>query len=115
MKNFKKEKDVPVATFSAMPFGMILLTSKGGNIMYMNSAFTEITGYAIDDFSNVEDAYKRFYPNAKYREEVAKICFNTKNKSGVTKSFKVICKDGSIKHLEFTPFFRRLASYYGIK
>ncbi len=102
----QREKDTLLTILESIPHGIALI-NKQGNYQYVNPHFTKITGYTIEDIPNKKIWFEKVYPDPEYREKV----FNTwatdsKNTGlGEYREFKVICKNGDSKHIEFRSTF----------
>jgi diguanylate cyclase (GGDEF)-like protein len=76
-----------------------------GEIQYVNKAFTDMFGYAIDDIRTIEQWRKRAFPDQKYRDEITaawgeKTQFALDNKSPITDTIVTICcKNGDSKRV----------------
>jgi len=93
-------------TFSTIlehhPFGIAQIDWKGRHL-YINPAFTKITGYTLEDVPTVEEWFRKAYPDPDYRKEVAA----SWQKLGLIKeesddaAFRIVCKGGTEKDMEF--------------
>ncbi|MBU1696404.1 MAG: PAS domain S-box protein, partial [Proteobacteria bacterium] len=102
----QKEKETLSTILESTPHG-ISLTDNHGKYLYVNPYFTEITGYELKDIPTKEDWFKKAYPDKKYRKKVSEAWSNDVNHSyrGKHREFKIICKDGQSKHIEFRSTF----------
>ena len=76
-----------------------------GKILEINKGFTEITGYDMSDIKNINDWFLRAYPDENYRNIVS-VSWNESLTTDIAiKTFKVNCKDGVVKDLEFRATF----------
>ncbi|MBN1197430.1 MAG: PAS domain S-box protein [Candidatus Aminicenantes bacterium] len=79
------------------PFGMVLSTEQGEYI-YINSKFTELTGYDMNDVPNGREWFRKAFPDKDYRRLViSKWVEDFKDALPGEKKprvFTVICKDG---------------------
>ena len=73
----------------------------------MNSTFTSITGYTLNDISSKEEWFEKVYSDVDYRKKVAKAWERDilHDGPGKVREFKIKCKDGNIKHIEFRSSF----------
>ena len=99
------EKQFKMFTDSA-PFGISIM--KANQVFeYLNSMFTEIFGYTIEDLPDKETWFKKAYPDEDYRDEVLcawKKDFVNDSSSGKRspRVFRVRCKNGQEKIIHFT-------------
>ncbi len=88
------------------PLG-ILISDKKERAIYINSYFTEIFGYNLNDVPSVEAWWPLAYPDKKYRTKVQSewktAIAEAQEKRSAMKpmEFAVRCKDGKIKEIEF--------------
>lgn len=86
------------------PSGVSLI-DKAGNYLYINPEFTNITGYTLEDIPIGREWFKKAYPDPAYRKKVIKAWKKDMNTAqegrGVDVEFKVTCKDGQEKDIEF--------------
>ena len=79
------------------------INDKSLKITYINSEFTRVFGYTLQDIPTVNDWYLRAYPDAEYRKQTKKIWFNELEKSKITGNpipameYEVTCKNGDKK------------------
>jgi len=76
-----------------------------GKLLKINKEFTEITGYDMNDIKDVNDWFLKAYPDENYRNIVNDSWTEALTTDIAIKTFKVNCKDGSIKDLEFRATF----------
>jgi len=76
-----------------------------GTILHINPHFTKITGYDSDDIPHLKDWFLRAYPDEKYRDSVVQEWKQAKEDNVVERTFSVTCKNGTVKTIEFHPFF----------
>jgi len=85
----------------------IVVSDENDNTLYMNSKFTEIFGYALDDMPSVEQWWLLAYPDETVREEVREQWQKAVDKAKKNRSeiepleHPVTCKDGSVREIEF--------------
>ncbi|NLW36155.1 MAG: PAS domain S-box protein [Syntrophorhabdus aromaticivorans] len=84
------------------PFGIAQIDWKGTHL-YINPAFTKITGYTLEDVPTAEEWFRRAYPDPDYRKEVIASWERTGLiKEGSTDAaYRIMCKDGKKKDIEF--------------
>jgi PAS domain S-box-containing protein len=74
-----------------------------GRFIYINPAFTNITGYTLEDIFAGRDWFHRASPFPEYREEIVSSLKRDVIQKGVEKIFSVVCKNREIKEIEFKP------------
>ncbi|MCX7857218.1 MAG: PAS domain S-box protein [Deltaproteobacteria bacterium] len=96
-----KEKETFFSVFENLPVG-IIVTDEKGKVRYINKEFTDITGYTKDDVPDGKTFFRKAYPDPDFRHMVIDIWKRAK-KEKVKDSFqfRVTCKDGSEKEIEF--------------
>jgi PAS domain S-box-containing protein len=82
------------------PYGILLIDKKGHGL-YANRAFTDVTGYTLDDIPTESDWFRSVYPGEAHQGGVVR-----GKKKGLparerTRSLRIVCKDQSIKDVEF--------------
>ncbi|MBC2704852.1 PAS domain-containing hybrid sensor histidine kinase/response regulator [Desulfobacula sp.] len=102
----QKEKETLSTILESTPHGIALIGSHG-KYRYVNPFFTKITGYTLEDIATKEDWFKKAYPDKKYRKKVSEVWTNDNNHSyrGKHREFKIRCKDGQSKYIEFRSTF----------
>jgi len=96
----KKEREIFYSTLQEAPNGVVLI-DKDGRYLYVNSEFTAITGYALEDIPTGKDWFLRAYPDPNYREQVIKAWKKNLDNRALDGAFSVVCKDGTVKEIEF--------------
>ncbi|OGP95227.1 MAG: hypothetical protein A2157_09545 [Deltaproteobacteria bacterium RBG_16_47_11] len=89
------------------PIGLSALNNRGRH-EYVNSKFTEIFGYTLEDIPTGRNWLEKAYPDPEYRQKVL-ACWKEDldaAKGGKTppRVFTVTCKDGSTKEILFKHF-----------
>lgn len=74
---------------------------KGGALLLMNRGVEDITGYTPEEIRTVEDWFLRAYPDPAYRNEVLSIWNSDKEEKIRSREFRITCKDGTVKDIEF--------------
>ncbi|MBN1849488.1 MAG: PAS domain S-box protein [Deltaproteobacteria bacterium] len=101
-----KERERFKALVEEFPFG-VSLVSQDGKWEYLNTKFTEIFGYTLEDIPSGRDWFKKAHPDSRYREHVISTWINDQHESKVgearERTFPVTCKDGSEKLIHFRP------------
>lgn len=88
------------------PLGSAIL-DHDGNFLLVNNAFEEMFGYNMEDVADVQRWLERAYPSKRYRENVSGVWSQdasqlfTGNVHSTIRIFKVTCKDGTVKDVEF--------------
>ena len=82
------------------PYGIVLVDRDGRNL-YANGAFTEITGYTLGDIPTGREWFQKAYPDETYRKEVISVWKKDLVQGELTRMFRVLCKDQSLKEVEF--------------
>jgi PAS domain S-box-containing protein/putative nucleotidyltransferase with HDIG domain len=83
-------------------YGVVLM-DKDGKYLYVNPAFTAITGYTLEDIPTGRDWMHKAYPDKEYRQKVREFWKKDFELGGVNRELRVVCKDGGIKEIEFRP------------
>lgn len=88
------------------PYGLILIEASG-RWLFVNPAFTQITGYTLEDIPDGRAWFNRAFPDEKKRKEVSQL-WKKDYQEGITKDreFEIVCKDGQKKWLEMRSSFR---------
>jgi PAS domain S-box-containing protein len=110
----QRERDTFFAILQKAPYGVVFLDNEGKTIL-INIEFTTITGYSHEDIPTLKDWFRLAYPDKKYRDTVTdiltrdiavsmddKIFYETYHRT-FFRTFKITCKDGTIKEIEFRP------------
>jgi len=102
----QEEKETLSTILKSTPHGITLIDNHG-KYLYVNSYFTKITGYTLQDIATKEDWFKKAYPDKKYRKKVSQVWNSDNNHSyrGKHREFKIRCKDGQSKYIEFRSTF----------
>lgn len=96
----KKERETFYTTLQETPDGVALI-DKNGKYLYINTAFTNITGYTLKDIATGKDWFNKAYQDSNYREHVIKIWKRDFARGALDRVFSVVCKDGTVKEIEF--------------
>lgn len=91
------------AILKKAPYGVIL-TDSDGKLIYSNPEFTHISGYEHSDVPTTRDWLNKAYPDIEYRKKVIEFWKKDVTRKGVDRIFHIVCKDGSVKEIEFRPF-----------
>jgi PAS domain S-box-containing protein len=110
----QKERDTFFSILQKAPYGAVFL-DKDGKSIFINTEFTAITGYIQNDIPTLRDWFSLAYPNKKYRDMVINTLkqdsegvyedkiFQNKFHRAFFRTFRVTCKDGTIREIEFRP------------
>jgi PAS domain S-box-containing protein len=88
--------------FENDPHGIAQI-SKEGYYLYVNPRFMEITGYTLEDVPTGKEWFRKAYPDPDYRKQVMEAWKedSTKLVQGKGFEFRITCRDGSFKDIEF--------------
>jgi len=108
------ERDTFFSVLKKAPYGVVLI-DKDEKGIFSNVEFTAITGYTLKDVSILKDWFRQAYPDKKYRDVVINTLrrdteeadsdrlYQNKFQRAFFRTFTVICKDGTVKEIEFRP------------
>ncbi len=86
-----------------LPLGVIVW-GQNKNVIHLNKSFTDITGYSLDDMPHLSKWPNLAYPDPQYRHQVREHWKNAIKHDAVAE-YKVHCKSGVIKDIEFRATF----------
>ena len=88
------------------PHGIALIDNSGQYI-HINAYFTKLTGYTLKDIPNKKIWFEKAYPDKNYKKQIAQTWENDNKKLGMgnTREFKIQCKNGQSKQIEFRSTF----------
>lgn len=98
----KEERRTFFTVLQKAPYGAVIIDRKG-KYLYANQEFTRITGYDLTDVPTGMDWFTKAYPDPDYRREVLQGWKKDIGTKGITRTFRVRCKDGQEKDIEFRP------------
>jgi two-component system, cell cycle sensor histidine kinase and response regulator CckA len=98
----QKERETFFPILHKAPYGIALI-DKDGNFIYINPAFTNITGYTLEDIFTARDWFHRASPFSEYRQEITDSLKKDVIQKGLEKTFSVACKNEEVKEIEFKP------------
>ena len=112
----QKERDTLFSILERVPYGVVFL-DKDGKTLFTNTEFTAMTGYTLEDVPTTSDWFRLAYPDKQYGEEISASetwkrdkdqrepdnLFRKMLKRVFFRAFSVMCKDGTIKEIEFRP------------
>lgn len=99
----REQHDLLQNLLQNIPLG-IAVWDKRKNIVHLNNRFTEITGYTEADLPNLMLWPDLAYPDPVYRKYV-KEQWQKLDKSNSSEEYKITCKNGEIKEIEFQAAF----------
>lgn len=100
----QKERDTVFAVLEKAPYGAVLI-DRNGKYLYVNPQFTVITGYTVDDIPTRWEWLEKAYPDPDYRTMVREVWETDSAIGKESRIFKVTCKNGDVKQIEFRPTF----------
>ncbi len=100
LKDLQNQRDLLNSLFENIPLG-VTLWSRDGRLLYANPTFTDVTGYSPHDIDNVRDWLNLAYPDPAIRREVVRIVKDHDNLLSSVREFKITCRSGKMKHIEF--------------
>jgi PAS domain S-box-containing protein len=100
----REQRDLLSVLFENVSLG-ITLWGKTDNFLFSNNGFTEITGYSKNDIQTLGDWFSLAYPDRKYRNKVLNDWKDSSYKKEAIRQFKVACKSGEMKDIEFRAAF----------
>jgi len=100
----QNEKEKFQVLVEESPLGVSII-GKDHNYKYINSKFTEIFGYTLEDIPTGREWFVKAYPDKEYRNQVISAWINdlkgTVHGESRPRTFTVRCKDGSEKVIYF--------------
>jgi PAS domain S-box-containing protein len=103
----RESQDTLLSAMESSPYGIVLVND-AGKIDYVNTAFTQMLGYARADVPDAETWFEKAYPDPDYRDAVKQtwneyIIDNENFKDAPDKGrvFEVACTDGAKREIEF--------------
>jgi PAS domain S-box-containing protein len=98
----QKERETFFPILHKAPYGIALIDSDG-KFIYINPAFTHITGYTLEDISSGRDWFHIASPFLEYRLEIINSWKKDVIQKCIEKVLSIACKNGEIKEIEFKP------------
>ncbi|MGD1996829.1 MAG: GAF domain-containing protein, partial [Anaerolineae bacterium] len=98
----ERERETFFSILQKAPYG-VLLIDKDERCLYVNTEFTKITGYVLEDVPNMSVWFQKAYPDPDYRQKVIDT-WQGDTAQRISRVFNVTCKDGEVdKEVEFRP------------
>lgn len=105
-EGLETEKEKFLALVEEAPLAVALI-GQDGHYKYVNSKFTEIFGYTLEDIPTGRAWFQKAYPHEEHRKHVVSIWLNdlkhAKRGEPRPRTFTVRCKNGSDKMIYFIP------------
>jgi len=98
----QKERETFFPILHKAPYGIALIDNDG-KITYINPAFTNITGYTLEDIFLGRQWLHKALGFLEYREEIINSQKRGVVEKCIEKTFSIICKNGEIKAIEVRP------------
>jgi PAS domain S-box-containing protein len=103
----QKEREISLSILENAPYGVALI-DKGGQYIYTNPEFTNITGYMLQDVPTGKDWFQKAFPDPKDRERMLKLWKEDRSKGDmINREFSISCKDEKISQIDFRSTFLR--------
>jgi PAS domain S-box-containing protein len=97
------------------PFGIVVI-DKAGTFKYINLKFREIFGYDLNDAPDGRTWFRKAFPDPTYRHHAISVWINelgsSKPGETISKTFTVVCKDGTEKIVNFIPVKLETGEYF---
>jgi len=97
------------------PFGIVVI-DKAGTFKYINPQFREIFGYDLNDAPDGKTWFRKAFPDPTYRHHAISVWINelgsSKPGEKISKTFTVVCKDGTEKIVNFIPVKLETGEYF---
>lgn len=100
----RKERETFFPILHNAPYGIALIDNNG-KFIYINPAFTNITGYTLEDISFGKDWVHAASPFLEFRQEITNSWNRNVIQKCVEKILSIICKNGEIKQIACKPTF----------
>jgi diguanylate cyclase (GGDEF)-like protein/PAS domain S-box-containing protein len=97
-----REREIFVTILQHALYGVVLLDRDGKHV-YVNPAFTAITGYTLEDIPTSRDWTHKAYPDEAYRQKVTALWKKDKRLGVAKRVISVVCKNGETREIEFGP------------
>jgi len=83
----------------------ITVWSREGLFLFSNKYFTQLTGYSVENIKDIGEWFANAYPDPIYRGVVLKDWEKSTKLIDAVREFKVTCKNGQVKNIEFRGTF----------
>jgi PAS domain S-box-containing protein len=103
-ETYRSQRGLLNSLFNNLSLGITIWDSEGSLLM-INKGFTDLTGYTLEDISCLDDWFLTVYPDPEYRHQVLADWHAAKNQADAVREFKVVCKNGGVKYIEFRGAF----------
>ncbi len=103
IETLRSQRDLLNNFFDNLPMG-IAVWDGDGRLLMVNKGFTGLTGYELADIGGLEDWFDKAYPDSEYRRLVVEDWLVARKTSDAVREFKIACRDGSLKDVEFRAF-----------
>jgi PAS domain S-box-containing protein len=101
-KQLETERETFLSILNRLPYGIVLIEADG-HYGFANEAFTELTGFTLEDVPTGRDWFERAYPDPEYRRQAIEV-WQRELPSGIEEqTFTVTCRDQTQKELTFRP------------
>ena len=100
----RNQRDLLDSLFENVMLG-VTVWSQAGKLLLSNKGFGDITGYSMEDIETLEDWFTKAYPDPEYRNKVLSDWRVSTSQESTIREFKVTCKDGEVKDIEFRGTF----------
>lgn len=100
----REQRDLLNSLFENVMLG-ILVWNPSGELLLANKTFTEITGYSATDIGTLAQWFSQAYPDPLYCQKVKTDWEKAKTGKSAIREFKVTCKHGTVKDIEFRGTF----------
>jgi diguanylate cyclase (GGDEF)-like protein/PAS domain S-box-containing protein len=95
-----QERETFYSTLQEASNGVALI-GNDGRYLYINPAFTAITGYSLKDITTGKDWFRKAYPELQYRRQIIKTWKQDFARKAIDRIINVTCKDGTVRAIEF--------------
>ena len=99
-ETLRSQRNLLNSLFNNLPMG-ITVWGDDGRLLMINQGFTGITGYTMAEIAGLDDWFVRAYPDPDHRRTVLGDWLASKASLNAVREFKVTCRDGSVKDIEF--------------
>ncbi|MCA1792612.1 MAG: cache domain-containing protein [Desulfobacteraceae bacterium] len=102
----QKERETLSTILESIPHGISLVDNEG-RCLYVNSSFTKITGYTLDDIPTKKVWFQKAYPDKAYRKKVMQAWGKdiSSQEGSHVREFQITCRNKETKYIEFRSCF----------